>query len=147
MLGDVGPYWTILVGFLLLWVALDMFGVAACSLSGGLMARLRLKGLSGALVLGLAYGVLSGSCTFGFIAPILALIAIQETLATGLLFITLFAIGHCLPIMVAGSSTAMVKRLLESGSWQQGGVIFRKAAATMIVVLGVYFIVQPFLPA
>ncbi|HSL41372.1 MAG TPA: cytochrome c biogenesis protein CcdA, partial [Desulforhopalus sp.] len=79
MLGDVGPYWTILVGILLIWVALDMFGVTGCSMSGGLMARLRLKGLTGALVLGLAYGILSGSCTFGFIAPILALIAIQET--------------------------------------------------------------------
>ncbi len=147
MLGDVGPYWTILVGILLLWVALDMFGVAGCSMSGGLMAKLRLKGLSGALVLGLAYGVLSGSCTFGFIAPILALIAIQETMATGILFIVLFAIGHCLPIMVAGSSTAMVKRLLENSTWQQGGVVFRKAAASMIVVLGVYLIAQPFLPA
>lgn len=147
MLGDVGPYWTILVGILLIWVALDMFGVTGCSMSGGLMARLRLKGLMGALVLGLAYGVLSGSCTFGFIAPILALIAIQETMATGVLFIILFAIGHCLPIMVAGSSTALVKRLLENSTWQQGGLVFRKAAASMIVILGVYLIAQPFLPA
>jgi cytochrome c-type biogenesis protein len=147
MLGDVGPYWTILVGILLIWVALDMFGVTGCSMSGGLMARLRLKGLTGALVLGLAYGILSGSCTFGFIAPILALIAIQETMATGVLFIILFAIGHCLPIMVAGSSTALVKRLLENSAWQQGGLVFRKAAASMIVILGVYLIAQPFLPA
>ena len=39
MLGDVGPYWTIVIGLLLLWVALDMLGVAKCSLSGGLMSR------------------------------------------------------------------------------------------------------------
>ena len=40
-------------------------GVKACSMSGSLMARLRVKGLGGAFLLGLAYGVLSGSCTFG----------------------------------------------------------------------------------
>ena len=106
MLGDVGPYWTIAIGLLLLWVALDMLGVAKCSMSGGLMARLTLKGLSGAFILGLAYGVLSGSCTFGFIAPILAIVSVQAKVFTGMVFILLFAIGHCLPIVVAGSSTA-----------------------------------------
>ncbi|KJS03596.1 MAG: cytochrome C biosynthesis protein [Desulfobulbaceae bacterium BRH_c16a] len=146
MLGDVGPYWTIVIGLLLVWVALDMLGVAKCSMSGGLMARLTLKGLSGAFVLGLAYGVLSGSCTFGFIAPILAIVSVQAKIFTGVVFILLFAIGHCIPIVFAGSSTAMVKRLLVSSSWQQGGRFFRRLAGTMIGLLGVYFIVQPFMP-
>jgi cytochrome c-type biogenesis protein len=74
MLGDVGNYWQILVGLVLLWVALGMFGVEKCSMSGSLLYRLNLKGIFGAFALGLAYGVLSGSCTFGFIAPILAII-------------------------------------------------------------------------
>lgn len=147
MLGDVGPYWTIAVGLLLLWVALDMLGVASCSLSGGLMAKLTVKGLHGAFILGLAYGVLSGSCTFGFIAPILAIISVQEQLLTGIVFIVLFAIGHCLPIVIAGSSAAMVKRLLASTSWQRGGTVFRRLAGAMIGLLGIYFIAQPFLPA
>ena len=146
MLGDIGPYWTIVIGLLLIWLALDMLGLAKCSMSGGLMARLTLKGLFGAFVLGLAYGVLSGSCTFGFIAPILAIISVQATMFTGLVFILLFAIGHCLPIVVAGSSTAMVKRLLVNSSWQQGGRVFRRLAGMMIALLGVYFIVQPFFP-
>lgn len=145
MLGDVGPYWTIAVGILLLWVALDMLGVAKCSLSGsGLMAKLTLKGLSGAFILGLAYGVLSGSCTFGFIAPILAIISVQETLLTGSIFIVIFALGHCLPIVIAGSSTAMVKGLLANSTWQQGGRFFRRLAGVLIGLLGLYFIVQPF---
>ena len=88
--------------------------------------------------------MLSGSCTFGFIAPILAIISVQDKLFTGLVFILLFAIGHCIPIVVAGSSTATVKRLLVSSSWQQGGRFFRRLAGTMIALLGVYFIVQPF---
>jgi len=146
MLGDVGPYWTIAIGLLLIWVALDMLGVAKCSMSGGLMAKLTLKGLFGAFILGLAYGVLSGSCTFGFIAPILAIVSVQATMFTGVMFILLFATGHCIPIVVAGSSTAMVKRLLVSSSWQQGGRFFRRLAGTMIALLGIYFIVQPFLP-
>jgi len=145
MLGDIGPYWTILVGAVLLWVSLDMLGVARCSISGGLMGKLKVKGIGGALLLGLAYGVLSGSCTFGFIAPILAIITIQEKILTGVVLIVLFAIGHCLPIVVAGSSTALVQRWLENGAMRHGGVWFRKTAGAMIALLGIYFMAMPFL--
>ncbi len=145
MLGDVGSYWQILIGLVLVWVALGMLGVEKCSMSGSLLYRLNLRGPFGAFGLGLAYGVLSGSCTFGFIAPILAIITVQKQIATGILFILLFALGHCLPIVVAGSSTAAVKRLMENGALQEAGNWFRKGAGVIIIILGVYFIVNPLL--
>lgn len=147
MLGDVGNYWQVLVGLVLVWVALGMLGVEKCSMSGSLLYKLKLHGVGGALALGLAYGVLSGSCTFGFIAPILAIVTVQEKVLTGVLFILLFAIGHCLPIVVAGSSTAAVKRLMENSSWQGAGNWFRKGAGVVIALLGVYFIANPFFSA
>ncbi len=143
MLGDVGNYWQILVGAVLIWVALGMLGVEKCAMSGSLLYRLNLKGLSGAFVLGLSYGILSGSCTFGFIAPILAIITIQQQIATGIFYILLFAVGHCLPIVVAGSSTAAVRKLMENRAWQGTGNWFRRAAGIIIVLLGVYFILNP----
>jgi len=145
MLGDVGNYWQILIGLLLVWVALGMLGVEKCAMSGSLLYRLNLKGLFGAFGLGLAYGVLSGSCTFGFIAPILAIITIQQKLTVGILFIVLFAVGHCLPIMIAGSSTAVVRRLMENNTWQGASNWFRKGAGMLMGLLGIYFIVNPFL--
>ena len=146
MLGDVGNYWQILVGLVLVWVALGMFGVQKCSLSGGLLLnRLNLKGVFGAFGLGLAYGVLSGSCTFGFIAPILAIITVQQKIATGIVLILLFATGHCIPIVVAGSSTAFVKGLMENSRLQGAGNWFRKGAAIAICIIALYFITNPFL--
>ena len=144
MLGDVGNYWQILVGLILVWVALGMLGFEKCSMSGNLLYRLNFRGLFGALGLGLAYGMLSGSCTFGFIAPILAIITVQKQIATGILFILLFAIGHCLPILVAGSSTALVKKVMENSAWQGTENWFRKGAGVMIIMLGAYFIINPF---
>ena len=144
MLGDVGNYWQILVGLVLVWVALGLLGVQKFSMSGSLLHKLKVRGMAGALVLGLAYGVLSGSCTFGFIAPILAIVTVQEKVATGVMFILLFAIGHCIPIVVAGSSTAAVRRVLENSRWQGAGNWFRKGAGVLIAGLGLYFIVNPF---
>lgn len=145
MLGDVGNYWQILVGMILIWVALGMLGVETCSISGSLLYKLNMRGKLGAFGLGLAYGLLSGSCTFGFIVPILAIITVQEKVATGVIFIILFAVGHCMPIVIAGSSTAMVKKLLENSAWNRAGTLFRRFAGTIIAFLGGYFIVNPFL--
>ena len=145
MLGDVGIWWQVLVGGMLIWAALGMLGVEACSMSGSLLYRLNIKGVSGAFVLGLAYGVLSGSCTFGFIAPILAIVTIQQEIMTGVFLIVLFALGHCLPILVAGSSTAWVRKLTENSSWQGAGLWFRKGAGVVIALLGFYFILNPFI--
>ena len=144
VLGDVGNYWQILVGLVLVWVALGMLGVEKCTMSGTMLQRLKVTGISGAFVLGLAYGILSGSCTFGFIAPILAIITIQEKVVLGILFILLFATGHCLPIVIAGSSSAAVRSVLENKTWQGAGQLFRKGAAFFIFLLALYFVLNPF---
>jgi len=144
MLGDVGTWWQVFVGIVLIWVALGMLGVQACTMSGSLLYRLNLRGIHGAFGLGLAYGVLSGSCTFGFIAPILAIVTVQQKVFTGSMMMLLFALGHCLPIAVAGSSTALVRRITENSAWQGAGLWFRRGAGVVIALLGGYFIATPF---
>ncbi len=144
MLGDVGIWWQILVGAILIWVALGMLGVQACTMSGSLLYRLKLRGIHGAFGLGLAYGILSGTCTFGFIAPILAIVTVQQKILAGSVMMIFFAVGHCLPIVVAGSSTAMVRKVMESRAYQGVGLWFRRGAGVVIALLGGFFIVNPF---
>ena len=50
MLGDVGNYWQIVVGLILFWVALGMFGLEQCSMSGSLLHRLNVRGVFGAFM-------------------------------------------------------------------------------------------------
>ncbi|MDO9068602.1 MAG: cytochrome C biosynthesis protein, partial [Deltaproteobacteria bacterium] len=79
--------------------------------------------------------------------PILAIITVQQKVMTGVFLILLFALGHCLPIMIAGSSTAVVRHLTESELWLGSGAWFRKGAGVVIGLLGIYFIGSPFLIA
>lgn len=144
LMGDIGIWWSIPVGLILIWVSLDMLGLARCSLSGSLFGSLNVTGFSGAFILGLAYGVLSGSCTFGFIAPILAIISAQEQVFTGTILIILFGVGHCLPIALAGSSTAVLQKLMANNAWQRSSLFFHKFAGIIVGCLGVYFALQPF---
>jgi cytochrome c-type biogenesis protein len=44
--------------------------------------------------------------------------------------------------VIAGSSTAAVRRLMENSKWQEAGNWFRKGAGVCIGFLGIYFIVN-----
>ncbi|MGA8181559.1 MAG: cytochrome C biosynthesis protein, partial [Desulfobacterales bacterium] len=74
-----------------------------------------------------------------------AMITVQQKIVTGILFIMLFALGHCLPIVMAGSFTATVRRLIENRIWQGAGAYFRRGAGVIIGLLGAYFILNPFI--
>lgn len=140
MLGDIGSWWQAAVGALLLWVAWTLFKPPQCSATGNMQARFRMQGAGGALVLGLAYGTLSGVCTFGFIAPILGIITLQKEIAAGVAMLVLFGLGHCLPLVICGMFSARTMELLYSRAGQKMVACARKGAAILIAGLGVYFI-------
>ncbi|RJQ70825.1 MAG: hypothetical protein C4519_19645 [Desulfobacteraceae bacterium] len=94
--------------------------------------------LTGAFLWGMV-SVLFSPCHLASIPLIVAYVGGQQNAIHPLLF----APGHCLPIAAAGGSTAMVRKLTESGAWQGAGLWFRRAAGTLIALLGVYFIAKP----
>jgi len=140
MLGDVGPWWQAAVGLLLLWVAWTLFRPPQCSATGNVLSRFLIQGAKGAFIIGLAYGMLAGVCTFGFIAPILGVITLRKELVTGVAMLVLFGLGHCLPLVVCGMFSARTMELLHSRAGQRTVAIMRKTAAGVVAGLGVYFL-------
>ena len=141
MLGDIGPWWQTAVGVLLLWVAWTLVRPPQCSTTGNVLSRFQIQGKSGAFILGLAYGFLSGVCTFGFIAPILGMITLQNEIFTGIAMLVLFGFGHCLPLILCGIFSARSMELLHSHAGRAVVATVRKLAAVVIAGLGGYFII------
>ena len=140
MLGDVSPLWGIPIGAFFVWLGLNLIGVQLCSLPSGRYGNIKMRGYGGAIVLGLAYGILSGACTFGFIAPILAMTMTQGQQLKGVSLIFSFALGHCLPIVIAGSSVAIAQRLLSAKGMQSATVLGRRLAGGLVIAIGLFFI-------
>lgn len=140
MLGDISPLWGIPIGALFVWLGLSLVGVQLCTLPSGRYGNIKMRGYCGAIVLGLAYGVLSGACTFGFIAPILAMATTQGQQLKGISLILSFALGHCLPIVIAGSSVAIAQRLLSARGMQSATVLGRRLAGGLVIAIGLFFI-------
>ncbi len=115
-----------------------------CSSTGSVLSRFQVQGAQGAFHLGLAYGFLSGVCIFGFAAPILGIITMQEKIVTGFMMLLFFGIGHCLPLVVCGMFSSRTMELLHSPTGQSLVSGMRRLAAVAIAALGVYFLVIPF---
>ena len=140
MFGDVSPLWGIPIGAFFVWLGLNLLGVQLCTLPSGRYGNVKMRGYGGAIILGLAYGLLSGACTFGFIAPILAMAMSHGQQLKGIALIFSFALGHCLPIVVAGSSVAIAQRLLTAKGLKSATDIGRKLAGGLVVAIGLFFI-------
>lgn len=68
LMGDVPATVTMLVGLVISVFGLEMMGAVRLNVCID-FPNIRIKGAWGAFVLGCAYGVFSGACTFGFLAP------------------------------------------------------------------------------
>ncbi len=136
MLGDVPQWLYFCIGASLMAVGIGMARMNSCALPNAALLRWHIRGYGGAFALGGMYGMLSGVCTFGFLAPILAVVTVMGRLWDGVLMAVAFAIGHCLPVALAGSGLG----LAESCGRSRVGGFFRSVSCWVIVGVGLYFI-------
>lgn len=144
ILGDISPYLGVPVGLVIIILGLGLGGALNLHGHGSALGRLRLRGPLGALLLGLLYGLLSGACTFGFLAPILALISVQGLVLRGVLLVFAFAAGHVLPLLAAGASAPLLHKLLHSAGLQKAALLGRVLASGLVVAVGAYVLTVPF---
>jgi cytochrome c-type biogenesis protein len=143
MLGDVGRLGNWLVAAVFFAVGLNLLGVLPLPALGSTPTTSRRRGASGALLLGLVFGVALGPCTFAFMAPLLG-IAFHASgsggAARGVFLVALYGLGHAAAIAFAGSSIQSVNRWL---AWRNGAravTVLKGVAGVAVILGGTYFI-------
>jgi cytochrome c-type biogenesis protein len=138
MLGDVGRAGNWGVAIVFFAVGLNLVGVLPLPSFGSAPASSVRRGVPGALLLGLVFGVALGPCTFAFMAPLLG-IAFRASgtgaFAWGVLLVAAYGLGHAAAIALAGTSIQSVNRWV---GWKVGAraVVIVKAVAGIAVMLG-----------
>jgi cytochrome c-type biogenesis protein len=145
ILGDLGGFTKYLTSGLLVLVGLYLLGLFPLAIGGLPFAqRIRQRGLGAALLLGLVFGVALGPCSFAFLAPVIG-IAFQAApngvaLPAGLF--AAYAAGHCLVIVLAGSSMQLVRRSLRWNESSKGAVIVKRICGLLVIAIAVYLFLK-----
>ena len=140
--GDIGKAGNIAVAVVLVYVGISISGLLELPLPGTGRSSYRKRGLFGAFSMGLVLGAALGPCTFAFMAPVLALMFQlgSERMGSAVLLGSMFAIGHGIVVVFAGSFTGRVQRLLSWSGSSRTAKVFRVICGTLVVIGGVYII-------
>jgi cytochrome c biogenesis protein CcdA len=141
MYGEVSSLWNWMVAAVSLLMGLHLMGVLTVpipSLGGRLAPKTR--GLLGAFLLGLLFGVVSAPCAAPILVVLLTYLAGSGASVTwgGVLLLT-YALGHSVLILAAGTSMGAARALLENKKATQLLTRLRQAAGATIILVGVYF--------
>ncbi len=140
LLGDVGNFWAYAVAGVCLVMGLHLLGVLNLEVPLPNLLRSPKRGVLGALLLGLLFGVVSTPCATPILAVLLVYIASKGSYAYGALLLFFYALGHCFFIVLAGTSMGMAKALLESRGLQKASLVLQKAAGVVIILVGLLFL-------
>lgn len=137
LMTGAGSWWYIILGIIMIVVGLQMLGIIkyntnACSVPN------RRKGLIGAFLLGIVGGVLSSPCATPVLAAILAFVAGQKSIILGISLLAVYSAGHCVLIIIAGSSVGFVKKLASSPGTEKWGKVLRILFGIMVIMLALY---------
>lgn len=142
ILGDLGPLPYYLVAGVFILFGLYLSGVIPmnCFLVNRLVPANGSR--RGAVLLGLILGVGLGPCTFVFIAPMLGMTLTLSAAdqAFGFLLLGIFAMSHCLFLVLAGTSARFINFFLRWNELSLSAYIIRITCALLLVAGGVYLI-------
>jgi cytochrome c-type biogenesis protein len=141
LIGGTSRVWYYIVAAVCLVIGLHILGAISLPQLTGLN-RLRdkvsLKGLPGALALGLVSGLVASQCATPVLAAILTYVmAQQDALVYGAALLFIYALGRGVPVVLAGTFTGAVKQLQSLGRWSP---VIEKTSGVIILGVGLYFL-------
>jgi cytochrome c-type biogenesis protein len=140
MYGDVSSYWNWVVAAVCLLMGLHMIGILKISIPVPAIARPKAGGLVGAFVLGLLFGQVSAPCAAPILVVLLTYLAGSgASIAYGGLLLLVYALGHSVFILLAGTFMGAARTMIENKNMVRAMAVLRQAAGVAIVLVGTYF--------
>lgn len=140
MMGAWARWWYYLVAGICFLIGLNMLGVLNLNLPrwfGGLRERIGLKGIPGALALGLVSGLVAAQCATPVLAAILTYVMAKGALVYGAALLFVYALGRGVPVVLTGTFTGVLKSFQKLGRWSN---VIEKVSGVIVIGVGFYFL-------
>ena len=97
-------------------------------------------GYVGALIVGIMAGLFSSPCSTPILVALLAIVASKGSLLWGVLLFLLYSIGNSILVIVAGTSTGFVGKVMSNKSYGKISDIVKIVFGIIILLIGLYFL-------
>ena len=140
LLGDIGGYWKYILATVAIVMGLQMMGILNFQIPTPKMVKTEQKGLLGAFLLGMLFGVASSPCATPVLAVILTFVASKQNLAYGTSLLFVYALAHTVLIFLVGVSTGMAEFFLKSQRVQKWSYYTHKISGLLFILIGLWVI-------
>ena len=138
MMGGAGSWWYIALGVLMTLMALQTWGIYDFIPATYLVNKTTRKGYLGAFVAGVLGGIFSSPCATPALVVLLGIVAKSGNVAWGILLLLLYAIGHGVLVVVAGTSVGLVQKVTHSGHYGAFSEMLNYAMGGGILLIAFY---------
>jgi len=147
LLGDIGKIGNIVVSFVFIFfgfVFLNVINLDFLNLS--FIKKINSKTHLSSFILGFLFGIGVGPCTFGFMAPVLALSF--KVAATNFIYalslILVFASGYSTVIIIALSFMTFLSKTLKLSAESKSALVIKRISGILLILAGAYSIFKLF---
>ena len=137
LLGDVGSLWKYILAAVAIVMGLQMMGLLNFQIPTPRLVKTDQKGLIGAFLLGMLFGIASSPCATPVLALILTFVASKHNLAYGASLLFVYALAHTVLIFTVGVSTGLAEVFLKSQKVADFSVYAHKVSGAIFVLIGI----------
>lgn len=134
----------LILGILLVFMALQMWGVLELIPSSSVLGGRRLKGWFGSFLAGLLAGVFSAHCATPVIVALLAIVIDSGRILFGAVLLLFFSLGHAILSVVAGTSVGFVQKITDSPKYEKVGKAIRIVLGIIIILTALWLFWEAF---
>lgn len=137
LLGDVGSFWKYILAAVAIIMGLQMMGILNFQIPTPRMVKTEQKGLAGAFLLGMLFGVASSPCATPVLALILTFVASKQNMLYGTSLLFVYALAHTVLIFAVGVSTGLAEFFLKSQKVGDLSIYAHKISGVIFVLIGI----------
>ncbi|MFZ5753823.1 MAG: cytochrome c biogenesis CcdA family protein [Bacillota bacterium] len=132
---SIGPVWRYILATFIILMGLNLLELLPIPHVQLNMKMPKATGLSGALLVGMIYGIMASPCSTPILASILGYASLQGNLLKGAAMLLVYGLGHGILLLLLGISTGFVKTLQVLRRYS---TYLQKISGFLLIGAGIY---------
>ena len=138
LFGVISRTWYFIVGGIAVAIGLNLIGLFEWNLPIPIHLQPKKRGILGAFLLGLFFGIISSPCATPVLVLILTFVATKGEVVYGTSLLFIYALGHCALIFLAGTATGFVENFVKSKGISNVTAWGKRIGGSIVVFVGIY---------